>query len=67
MTDHRKRPRDPNQLDEKGSGYNTFRRDSGDAYFSIPVDLQTGLREYFPLVEPNNEVVEKADRLCGDK
>jgi hypothetical protein len=23
--------------------------------------LQTGLREYFPLVEPNNEVVEKAD------
>ena len=22
------------------------------------------LREYFPLVEPNNEVVEKADRLC---
>jgi hypothetical protein len=24
-------------------------------------------REYFPLVEPNNEVVEKADRLCRDK
>jgi hypothetical protein len=31
------------------------------------VGLQTGLREYFPLVEPNNEVVEKADRLCRDK
>jgi hypothetical protein len=25
------------------------------------------LREYFPLVEPNNEVVEKGDRLCRDK
>jgi hypothetical protein len=33
----------------------------------IFLDLQTGLREYFPLVEPNNEVVEKADRLCRDK
>jgi hypothetical protein len=42
-------------------------QDSGHAYFSILVDLQTGLREYFPLVEPNNEVVEKADRLCRDK
>jgi hypothetical protein len=42
-------------------------QDSGHAYFSILVDLQTGLREYFPLVEPDHEVVEKADRLCGDK